>query len=78
MNEEGIKTSARLILVLTCFNHFWSGYMNWSIIEVLVLAARTASVTQYFIVVNDGADFPRVESSLALIIVGLKLFKLKY
>ena len=33
------------------------------------------SATQYFIVVNEGADPPKVESSSALILVGLRPFK---
>jgi uncharacterized membrane protein len=36
---------------------------------------RLNSATQYFIVVNEGADSPRVESSSALILVGRRPFK---
>ena len=39
---------------------------------------RLNSDVKYFIVVNDEADFPRVESSLDLILVELRSFKWKY
>ena len=43
-----------------------------------LLRPRLNSATQYFIIVNEGADSPRVESSSILIVVGLRTFKWKY
>ena len=42
---------------------------SWQLVQ-----SRFNSATQYFIVANEGADFPRVASSLALILVGLRPF----
>ena len=36
---------------------------------------RLKSTTQYFIVVNEGVDFPRVEPISAMILIGLRSFK---
>ena len=61
--------------------HFWGGHLIWSATAMFVLARRTArlnSVTQYYVVVNERGDSPRVKSSSVLISVGLRSFKWKY
>ena len=47
--------------------------LSWQLVR-----PRIISVTQCYTVVNEGTDFPRVESSSALIWVVLRPFKWKY
>lgn len=53
-------TDGHPILFVNFFNHFWCGHLEWFTTTVFILISDTTplnSVTQYFIDVNEAADF---------------------